>query len=695
MRRFLPPDLPSRQPRQRGRREPVRREGPFERVLRPQPSRDPAPFIIGGTAFFLALVVLILFVAPFSPLAEDDGEGEEIAVGEADIVARRLREIPPLPPGLIAISPFYAIDVPEEVDGPAVIRVTLLQQERDPTNLGFYTFADEDWRRLTSADLTRDGNEASGEFPLIPKNLVVFRVIPQTYQVVGSLAAGATLHPDAQALVNILSPRDFRPAADGLVEGETTQLELRSGQQLIPTIVGSDPEGAAIVGDILSDGDLRQTHIEAILALVLRGDFDGIDLEYSQVDPELRSAFTLFVEELSQQLHQEGRRLSLTLPAAASDARAGAYDWPALGILVDMIKVLPPPDPDIYWKEMPDVLTFATRNVAPERLFLVMSPFSTRKEGARLDSIGYQQAMLLATQLQVQSPSDLEEIRPTVGVHISAVNIDQEFGASGLHWSDDVRSVIFTFGQEPSSTTVFVENAFSAAFKLELVQAFRLGGVAIADASAEADVANVWPAVKALVDTGAPLLARPDPDVLAPSWLAPDGGDIDASNGSALWRPAEAGQFNIELLVSDGVQRFGRRLNLEVQEEPTPTPTPEPEETPPELEVPTPTPEPTPTVGATPPAQVTGLSVILGGSGQLILTWAPNPEPGVAFYLVYRSEVSGGPYTLIATLPVGTTPYVYADTEVETGIIYYYTVSAVDIDGNEGFLSEEASAVVP
>ena len=39
-----------------------RPEGPFERLLRQRPQRDPAPIIIGGTIAFLALVIVAVFV---------------------------------------------------------------------------------------------------------------------------------------------------------------------------------------------------------------------------------------------------------------------------------------------------------------------------------------------------------------------------------------------------------------------------------------------------------------------------------------------------------------------------------------------------------------------------------------------------------------------------------------------------------
>src|SRR5207245_947451 len=91
-------------------------------------------------------------------------------------------------------------------------------------------------------------------------------------------------------------------------------------------------------------------------------------------------------------------------------------------------------------------------------------------------------------------------------------------------------------------------------------------------------------------------LSRPNGSALAPSWQAPEGGDLGAGAGtSATWVAPAAGKYNIILIVSDGERRFGRKLQIEVQkgtqpptsplttfapETPTPTPSPVPSETP-------------------------------------------------------------------------------------------------------------------
>jgi glycosidase len=76
------------------------------------------------------------------------------------------------------------------------------------------------------------------------------------------------------------------------------------------------------------------------------------------------------------------------------------------------------------------------------------------------------------------------------------------------------------------------------------------------------------------------------------------------------------------------------------------------------------------------------------GNGEVQLSW--DAVADAAGYSVYRSYVSGGGYTRIATGTVTTT---YTDTAVTNGTWYYYVVTALDAPGNESERSYEAAAL--
>jgi fibronectin type 3 domain-containing protein len=92
-----------------------------------------------------------------------------------------------------------------------------------------------------------------------------------------------------------------------------------------------------------------------------------------------------------------------------------------------------------------------------------------------------------------------------------------------------------------------------------------------------------------------------------------------------------------------------------------------------------------------PPAQSGGVQAVFSGPGQkpfIDLTWAPNLEADLAGYNVYRRAVDGQPVK-INSEPVKAPSF--RDEKVEAGREYFYSVSAVDLRGNESERSPEAS----
>lgn len=96
-----------------------------------------------------------------------------------------------------------------------------------------------------------------------------------------------------------------------------------------------------------------------------------------------------------------------------------------------------------------------------------------------------------------------------------------------------------------------------------------------------------------------------------------------------------------------------------------------------------------------PPSAPTGVQAVASGVGQppfVDLTWAPNTEPDLAGYNVYRHE-AGQPSVKINTELVKTPSF--RDRSVAAGHKYFYSVTAVDLRGNESPHSAETSESVP
>jgi fibronectin type 3 domain-containing protein len=100
-----------------------------------------------------------------------------------------------------------------------------------------------------------------------------------------------------------------------------------------------------------------------------------------------------------------------------------------------------------------------------------------------------------------------------------------------------------------------------------------------------------------------------------------------------------------------------------------------------------------------PPSVPAGLQAAYSGEGQkpfIDLVWAPVTNADLAGYNVYRSEANGAEVKMMVKLnsELVKSPS-YRDSAVASGKTYTYSVSAVDVRGNESQRSEETSESVP
>ena len=96
-----------------------------------------------------------------------------------------------------------------------------------------------------------------------------------------------------------------------------------------------------------------------------------------------------------------------------------------------------------------------------------------------------------------------------------------------------------------------------------------------------------------------------------------------------------------------------------------------------------------------PPAVPAGLQAAYSGEGQkpfIDLIWAPVTNADLAGYNVYRSDGNGPAVKLNSELVKSPS---YRDSAIASGKAYTYSVSAVDVRGNESQRSDATSESVP
>jgi hypothetical protein len=283
------------------------------------------------------------------------------------------------------------------------------------------------------------------------------------------------------------------------------------------------------------------------------------------VNAQLRDQFTDFINQLQKDLHADRRTLTLSLPLPASqngNIDTGAYDWERLGQVADSIEIRPGLDQELYFQDAETGLNYVTGKVDKSKLLLAMSSMSVERGTDGLRAMPLADALTLASLAGADVNGD---IAPSAQVKLTAQNLAQSASASGMHWDDTARAVTFSYPGRGGKRTVWISNEFSAAYRLDLVQRFGLGGVVLDDVSEAAGASDVYTAVAQLADSGSITLTKPNGQLLVPAWEASDG-TLDAKSGeSVTWTaPANPGTYEVTLIVSDGVVRASQKLAIDV-----------------------------------------------------------------------------------------------------------------------------------
>jgi spore germination protein YaaH len=117
------------------------------------------------------------------------------------------------------------------------------------------------------------------------------------------------------------------------------QFARAHGIRVLPSLLTSS---AWLDHQLLTDPDTSAQAIAQIVDYTVAEGYPGFDLDMEAVDPADREALSAFVASLAGALHEQGRGLTLAIPAKDRDVTvgwAGAYDYAALGASADLVTI--------------------------------------------------------------------------------------------------------------------------------------------------------------------------------------------------------------------------------------------------------------------------------------------------------------------------------------------------------------------
>jgi spore germination protein len=139
-----------------------------------------------------------------------------------------------------------------------------------------------------------------------------------------------------------------------------------------------------LVNSLLGTAESQSAHVQDIVSMVVKGDYDGVIIDYEGLDVVLREQFTSFIQELSVELRKNNKLLGVTILPITEDGETGAVagaeaqDLGAIAAVADYVYVMsyghhgkytdPGPVAALTWVE--EVLKFSQARVPADKLFI-------------------------------------------------------------------------------------------------------------------------------------------------------------------------------------------------------------------------------------------------------------------------------------------------------------------------------------
>ncbi len=337
--------------------------------------------------------------------------------------------------------------------------------------------------------------------------------------------------------INTISPFWYHLNNDGTLappkDGENQELikfAKDNGVTIIPTI--SNSFSGDLVSGIINDPEIKKSSIQNIVDLVRKFNYDGIDIDYEGLHSEDKEAFTAFIKDLREELNHYNKKLTIAIQAKSYPTllKFGdrGQDWKALSQYVDEFRIMtydygwsgsvPRPVAPYYWVE--EVVQYAVDNVPKEKIYLGIPFYGYGWSGDYFASYTYDTIQLILSKYGVDFQYD------------PATQTNRLFYISEFDERDP---------KIPHE--VWFENHVSIKPKLDLVEKYDLGGIAIWRLGKE-DKMN-WRVIKDVLkdkDFG-PVLYFKDVDINtifnnAITYLA-DLGIVKGQGDSLLFKPVD------------------------------------------------------------------------------------------------------------------------------------------------------------
>ncbi len=278
------------------------------------------------------------------------------------------------------------------------------------------------------------------------------------------------------------------------VTGDIARLRA-AGLRIVPSIANITAGNFAYqpIARILHSPALAREQVAAIVALVDKQKYAGIDIDYEELRPTDQKAFVQFITELSAALHAHGKVLSVAVfpqTSAPGGQASSPQDYAAIGKVADQVRIM---GYNYHWAQSPpgavapitwvkSVLNYAVSQMPASKVVLGIPLFGYNWADGPAQTVSWLQALRLSRQYGVPASYNKSSQAPS-----------------------------FRYTSSGRVHTVWFENAESARAKFDAVKGASVAGVYLWMYGYE-DPAT-WTALRTTLPTSGPGASSSSPAV--------------------------------------------------------------------------------------------------------------------------------------------------------------------------------------
>jgi spore germination protein YaaH len=418
----------------------------------------------------------------------------------------------------------------------------------------------EAWAFVPSRIDSGDQQIVSLEGPL-PRALAFMQTAPpDTLSVGAALLSRQELPTAVLPHLTEVTVGTLTLAEDGTLGGDLAEMPTGAYDQLLRVTNTGVIIDQASLAALLDDAAAQTEQVDTLVQKAVSDGYAGVNLDYQGVSADQRNAYTSFVGNLADALHEEDLTLATTLATPRKingNWDSGGQDWAALGQIADTVYVQMPLDPTAYGEDgsAEQLLDWTTHQIDRHKVMMSVSANAVDKIGESFLELPNEEALKNFGELQFVEGGAEVEPETAVAVALSGT-------ATALEW--DGASLTYKYSYQNSDQThqVWLGNAAALGHRLRLANQYNLRGVVVRGLGNVVSDASVYAtALEGYVGTA----EAPQTTGAAIVWTVRDEGDsvLASDSGDDLtysWAGVEEpGHYSIsaEFAMGDNVANLG------------------------------------------------------------------------------------------------------------------------------------------